>query len=157
MKAFILMIVTAFAFHFLLGEESEPTPTGATTGATLQYHVDRVAKIAKGVDWTCDSYAFEHVTDRLGLSLHWDTVEISEQGAWAFAVRDEVHMQIGVCHRVAQEVFFHEVGHILMGHCGPRKAISYTGAKEVEADHFSLYVMEGASLPHLWGSLKISE
>ena len=146
MKAFILMIGTALMFHFLLGEESQPAPTGETLGAVMQSHVDKVSTIAKEVDWICNTYPFSYVVDHLNIEIHWDTVDIIEQGAFAFAIDREVHMQIGVCHPAVIEVFFHEVGHILMGHCSNRQNISYSDIMEEEANYLSMYIMNELGL-----------
>lgn len=137
MKAFLLMIAMAGFFFLVLGK----SPSGDTPGSQMQKQVDRVSSIAKGINLSCDNSDLHYIAQELGLELHWDSLK-ARPDYWGYARRNEVHMEIEGCHPCTKSVFFHEVGHILLGHTTGGCTKDYESQMEVEANYFAYYVFE---------------
>ncbi len=137
---FASIIILAFAYHFT-AHKSQERHKLKTIGAQMEIQSDKVAQVASRVNFNYSTEPYNEISKQLGIKLYWDTLNPKIEDALAYAFENEIYMQIGVTHPCIKSTFFHEIGHILMGHHKSNCKKDYWTELEVEADYFAYYVL----------------
>lgn len=148
------MLITLFLVRMMHVNKHENT----TRGANLERKVKMVVHISKDYDLDkCETKSYEYICDELGINLYWSipNAEQKKAGRLAYASGNDVVMLISRCDYYVNEVFFHEIGHILLGHQGENHHLDYEEVKEVEADYFSMYVMDKLGIDPKWDRFQL--
>lgn len=126
---------------------SENNAQEGTNGLVFQTAVNRAIELSIGLEFKeCAKEDFEEVCRRAGIELHEDiSHEFCPDIAMGCASDSKIFICVDWCYSCINNVFFHELGHILLRHYGSGK--DYETEKEVEADYFGSEVMEQLGLP----------
>lgn len=117
-----------------------------TRGAKMDLHIYEFTNLIKDLDFNCENLnAYEVVCDLIGVDLVWeekivlrDEKRIGGQtnGKW-------IRIYVDPCNPFADQIFFHEVGHVLLRHLDKDiRSLLSLEEREGEADYFSFQVIE---------------
>ena len=130
--------VTAFGVHSI----NKSSSTDLTDGAYFNSEVVRISNLAKGLDFkVCGYEGFVIMCERLDLEIYRDTTGQFCKGHLACATDKIVVFETDWCDPCIVDIFFHEIGHVVLGHYGDDNKDA-----EVQADYFSFEVLKSLNI-----------
>lgn len=150
MKQTLLFIPSLIGFAAYLFWP-EPAPLQPTRGKIIADRIAMVSELIEGEPFDCGPgvYGFpagyRNVAAAVGTVVYWrdETLPEAEKGrllggeGWhvmGYQADDHIGMYYPPCHPRALRVFFHEIGHLVLGH---GEGMDYEDEMEIEADYFA--------------------
>lgn len=156
MRAFAAMILYAFIAYCVSDKDSnvssfeadsyEYVEEESTRGAIMDHHISSFYDEVKEINFRCDNLiGYKIVCGYLGVEMSFEEKIVkSEHGGTIYGQTDgrTLWMYLPTCHPSFKEVFFHEVGHVLLGHnCNHLREELNDEKREGEADFFAHEIM----------------